>query len=122
MLGAGFQFEWDEFNEGHVWDGHQVTAAEVEEAYYDDEPVFTQNHPPHRASHIMYGYSAAGVLIVAPFGPARRGEENWWRVATAWHGEPGDYELYDLLLKRKSDDQTKRQAMHVCEDAPDGTD
>lgn len=74
MLGAGFQFEWDEFNEGHVWDGHQVTAAEVEEAYYDDEPVFTQNHPPHRASHIMYGYSAAGVLIVAPFGPARRGE------------------------------------------------
>ncbi len=69
-------FDWDEGNEGHIWERHGVTASEAEDALLSpDRVTFSQRIENAEQRSLVIGSTSAGRVLAVVYtwrGPAIR--------------------------------------------------
>ncbi len=84
-------FDWDDANEGHIWERHRVTRDEAEEAL-DDPGLITASAGGFRGERRFWalGRSAGGRVLLVVF--VKRSAAV--RVVTARDAEPDEKRRY----------------------------
>ena len=69
---------WDDFNEVHIWERHQLTRAQVESICYGDAEQIQVNIS-HGGRFLIVGPGADGKLYAVALGP--EGENTFYPVS-----------------------------------------
>ena len=83
-------FDWDEANEGHIWERHGVSVREAEDAVLDPRAVFIGAPRSVEARSSLIGETEQGRLLRIFYTPRSR----LTRVVTARDANEWERKLY----------------------------
>ena len=90
-------FDWDDANEGHIWERHRVTRDEAEEAATDERRFSYPGASAGERRVVVVGSTHAGRILAVVY-TIRSGR---FRVATARDANRWERERYRRQGRRK---------------------